>query len=131
MKQKTSITWFSFAGIIGILFGIFYSFFGLEGFPAYNALISENIFNNWSDGLYGSVFIGFSMLLLFVGRQAFKNNDKPLMQALLYGVSSWLIVEALFSLYYGVYFNVVVDIALMAFLGFPLMWGIKSNDTKT
>lgn len=127
MNQKTSVTWISIAGVIGILFGIFYAFFGLVGFPAYRELIPKEIIIPWSNGLYGSTFIGFSVLLFFVGRHAFKKNDIGLMKALLYGVFAWLIVEALFSIYYKVFFNVGVDIALMVFLGLPLIKGIKSS----
>ena len=127
MNQKNSIIWFTVAGIIGILFGIFYAFFGLAGFPAYSILIPKEVIIPWSNGLYGAVFIGFSILLFFIGRHAFQTNDTKLMKALLYGIFAWLIVEALFSIYYGVFFNVGVDIALMIFLGFPLIKGIKSS----
>lgn len=127
MSQKNAIIWFTVAGIIGILFGIFYAFFGLVGFPPYARLIPKDVIIPWSNGLYGSTFIGFSVLLFFVGRHAFKKNDKGLMKALLYGIYAWLIVEALFSLYYGVYFNVGVEIALAVFLGFPLIMGIQSK----
>lgn len=127
MSQRSSKMWFSIAGITGILFGIFYAFFGLVGFPAYGELIDKEVIAPWSNGLYGSTFIGFSVLLFFVGRHAFEKNDKGLMKALLYGIYAWLIVEALFSLYYGVFFNVGVDIALALFLGFPLIKGIQSS----
>ena len=80
------MTWISIAGIVGVLFGIFYAFFGLGGFPAYNALIPKEVLTPWSNGLYGSTFIGFSVLLFFAGRHAFQNNDKGLMKALLYGI---------------------------------------------
>lgn len=125
MNQKNFILWFSIVGIIGVLFGIFYAFFGLEGFPPYDALIPKDVITPWSNGLYGSTFIGFSVLLFFVGRHAFQKNDKGLMKALLYGIFAWLIVEALFSLYYEVFFNVGVDILLMVLFGFPLLKGIR------
>jgi len=128
MNQKHLIFYFSIIGIIGILFGIFYAFFGLGGFPAYNALIPKEVITPWSNGLYGSIFIGFSVLLFFVGRHAFQKNDKGLMKILLYGIYSWLIVEAAFSFYYGVYFNVGVDLALAMFLGYPLIKGVQSLD---
>ncbi len=127
MSPKNSIMWFTIAGIIGILFGVFYAFFGLVGFPAYGELIPKEVIIPWSNGLYGSTFIGFSVLLLLVGRHAFQKNDKGLMKALLCGIYAWLIVEALFSLYYGVLFNIGVDVALAIFLGFPLLRGIKSK----
>ena len=131
MRQKTSVVWISIAGVIGILFGIFYSFFGLSGFPAYGALIPDSVIAPWSNGLYGSTFIGFSVLLLFVGRHAFQKNDKVLMKYLLYGIYSWLIVEAAYSIYYSVYFNVGVDILLPIVLGYPLIKGIQSSGKKT
>ena len=127
MNQKNSIMWFTIAGIIGILFGIFYAFFGLVGFPAYRKLIPEEVIIPWSNGLYGSTFIGFSVLLFFVGRHAFQKDDKMLMKSLLYGIYAWLIVEALFSLYYRVYFNIGVDILIAIFLGFPLIRGIQKK----
>ena len=130
MTQRTSIVWFSVAGVIGVFFGIFYALFGLDGLPAYHMLVPSNVFSAWSNGLYGSVFIGFSTLLFFVGRHAFQHNDTELMKALLYGISSWLIIEAAFSLYYGVYFNVGVDVALIALLSYPLIKGIKSHSAK-
>ncbi len=130
MQQKGLKTWISIAGIIGLLFGIFYAFFGLAGFPPYKFLIPNEIMTPWSNGLYGSMFIGFSVLLFFVGRHAFQKNDKGLMRILLYGIYSWLIVEAAFSFYYAVYFNVGVDIALAVFLGYPLFKGIHSSPKK-
>ncbi len=128
MNSKTLSTWISLVGIIGILFGIFYGFFGLNGLPPYQRLIPDDVYTPWSNGLYGSVFIGFSVLLFFVGRHAFQTRNKTLMKALLYGIASWLIVEAGFSFYYGVYFNIAVDLVLMLFLGFPLVAGIRSKN---
>lgn len=130
MSQKGAITWISTVGIIGMLFGTFYAFFGLAGFPAYHTLIPQEKIGPWSNGLYGAVFIGFSVLLFLVGRHAFQKNDKVLMKALLSGISAWLIIEASFSFYYGVYFNIGVDIALAILLGYPLMKGIKSSKRK-
>jgi hypothetical protein len=129
MNNKTGIIWMSTVGLIGVMFGIFYAFFGLSGFPAYNALIPKEVIQLWSNGLYGSTFIGFSVLLLCVGKYAFKKNDPELMKALLWGISAWLIVEAAFSLYYAVYFNVAVDILLAIVLGYPLIKGIMAIDT--
>jgi hypothetical protein len=130
MAQKSLVTWISVAGIIGILFGIFYSFFGLAGFPAYRELIPKEVIAPWSNGLYGSTFIGFSVLLFFVGRHAFRKNDIELMKALLYGIFAWLIIEAAFSLYYSVFFNIGVDVLLALVLGFPLIKGIQSSNKK-
>ncbi len=42
------------------------------------------------------------------------------MRALLYGIFTWLIIEALFSIYYGVFSNAGVDLALAFLLGFSI-----------
>lgn len=127
MNSKNLIRWVSAIGIIGILFGIFYAFFGLDGLPVYQKLVPIAAYTQWSNGLYGAVFIGFSVLLFFVGRHAIQNKDKSLMKALLYGIAAWLIVEAFFSLYYGVYFNVGVDILLAVVLGLPFILGMRAK----
>ena len=128
MNQKLAIKWMSAVGMIAVVFGIFYGLFGLGGLPVYQKLVPTDVYTGWANGLYGSVFIGFGVLVFFAGRHAFRKNDKELMKALLYGINSWLVVEALFSIAYGVYFNVGVDIVLMAFLSYPLVKGIRARD---
>lgn len=123
--KQNSIIWYSAVGVIGVLFGIFYAFFGLEALPVYKKFVPDSVYIPWSNGLYGSTFIGFSVLLYFVGRYAFQKNDTSLMKALLCGITSWLLVEAFFSLLYGIYINVGVDIALAAALCLPLVKGIQ------
>lgn len=123
MKQKYFLHWITIAGLVGILFGIFYSLFGLEGLPVYQRFVPEASLQGWSRGLYGSVFIGFSVLLLLLGRRAIRQHDKELGRILFYGVAAWIAYEALASLIYGVYMNVLVDIGLIAFLGYPLLKG--------
>jgi len=43
------------------------------------------------------------------------------MKALLYGLFVWFPVESLFSVYLGVWFNVGVDVAVLAVLSLPLI----------
>ncbi len=112
MKQKNSVTLFTAIGIIGALFGIAYAFFGLGILP-----VSGEVLVPCGNGVYGSTLIGFSVLILFAGRHAFKQGDTKLMRALLYGTWTWLVIEALFSLFYGVFFNFGVDILLMTLFG--------------
>ena len=123
--MKLSVVWMTVAGVIGICFGVFYAFFGLDSLPVYARFVPEAVYPAWSNGLYGSTFIGFSVLLLFVGRHAFQYNDARLMRILFYGIMSWLSVEALFSLYYGIYINVGVDIVLALVLCAPLWRGMR------
>lgn len=125
MKQEHFILWVTIAGIIGIVFGLFYSMFGLEGLPVYQKFVPEASFVGWSRGLYGSVFIGFSVLLLLLGRRAIKQHDKELGKILFFGIVAWIAYEALISLIYGVYINILVDVVLIVFLGYPLLRGTR------
>jgi hypothetical protein len=127
MSKNNLLLWINCVGVVGVMFGLFYAFFGLAGFPAYHELVPAEVLAHWSNGLYGAVFIGFSVLLLFVGRHAIEKEDKKLMKALLYGIFSWLFVEAAFSLYYSVFFNIGVDILLIIVLGLPLVKAIYAS----
>jgi len=125
MKRNYLVWWLTVAGIIGIVFGVFYSIFGLEGLPIYQKFVPAGSFAGWSRGLYGAAFIGFSVLLLLLGRRAVQHKDKELGKILFYGIAAWLVYEAFMSLIYGVYINVLVDTALVLFLGYPLLKGTR------
>jgi hypothetical protein len=78
--------------------------------------------------------MGWGATLFFVGRLAFRRRDPDLMKALLYGLFVWFPVESLFSLYLGVWFNVGIDIAVLAVLGLPLIIAIRllrENESMT
>jgi hypothetical protein len=50
------------------------------------------------------------------------------MKALLYGLFVWFPVESLFSAYFRVWFNVGVDVAVLAVLSLPLIIAIRLLD---
>jgi len=118
MKSKRMIVWFSIVSIILVLFGLLFAFFGLGILPSQRAVLPQ-----WESALYGAIMMGWGTTLLFVGRFAFHKNDPELMKALLYGITVWLIVEALFSAYLGVWFNVAVDLGVLALFSIPLISG--------
>ena len=120
MKPKRMVAWFSTVSIILVLFGILYAFGGLGILP-----VDRDVLLQWESALYGAIMMGWGITLFFAGRLAFQRNDSDLMRALLYGLTVWLIVEALFSAYLGVWFNVGVDIGVLALFGIPLMKSIR------
>jgi hypothetical protein len=69
--------------------------------------------------------MGWGTTLFSVGRLALQRNDPALMKALLYGLTVWLVVEALFSAYLGVWFNVGVDVGVLALFSIPLITSIR------
>ena len=124
MNSKLMI-WFSVVSTILMLFGIAYAFFGLGILP-----VEKSVLLHWESALYGAIMVGWGITLFFVGRIAFKRTDTELMKVFLYGLVTWLVMEALFSAYLGVWFNVGVDIGVLALFSFPLIKSIRSQNKK-
>ena len=108
--------WFFTVATILILFGILYVFFGLKVLP-----VAQGILLPWESALYGAVMIGWGATLLLAGNIAFHRKDAELKKALLIGLTVWLAVEALASAWFGVWFNVGVDGAVLAIFAVPLL----------
>lgn len=122
MSIKNYRTWFSIVSIILILFGILYCFFGLKIFTQAGIIPQDkDLLIDWESALYGAIMLGWGLTLFLLGRLAFERLDVALLKILLYGIALWLFVEAAFSLYLGVYFNVGVDIAVTALFGYPII----------
>ncbi len=121
MSHKFLMTWFcTIAGIL-VLAGIVFSFLGLRILP-----VNENVLLPWESAIYGAIMMGWGTTLFLVGRLAFRRSDAELMKAMLCGIVVWLIVEALFSAYLGVFFNVGVDTAVLALFIIPLAQASRS-----
>ena len=122
---KQLLIWFSFVSTILVLFGIVYALFGLAILPVDRATLSPR-----EGSIYGALMMGWGITLLCVGRLAFRRNDPDLMKALLYGLIVWLVVEALASVYFRVWFNVGVDIAVLAIFSIPLLKGLSNLQSE-
>ena len=107
------------AGIL-VVVGVVFCVFGLGVLP-----VDKSVLLRWESAIYGAIMIGWGITLFLVGRLAFRRNDAALMKLMLIGIVVWLLVEALFSLYLGVFFNVGVDIAVLLLFGLPLIIGIR------
>lgn len=64
---------------------------------------------------------GWGVTLLLAGRVAFRQNNNELKRALFIGLAIWLAIEALASLWYGVWFNAGVDVAVAVLFAIPLL----------
>ena len=120
MKPKQMLVWFSTVSIILVLFGILYAFWGLGILP-----VQRNVLLQWESALYGAIMMGWGTTLFLIGRIAFQRKDLDLMKTLLYGLTVWLVVEALFSAYLGVWFKVGVDIGVLILFSIPLLGGFN------
>ena len=121
MNSKLLMTWFSVVSVILVLVGAFFAVFGLGVLP-----VNKDVLLQWESAIYGAIMIGWGATLLYAGRLAFRRNDIELMKILL-GLAAWLILEALFSLYLVVFFNVGVDIGVLALFSFPLIKAIRER----
>jgi hypothetical protein len=110
--------WFSTVSIILVLFGVLFAFLGLGILP-----VQKSVLLQWESALYGAIMMGWGTTLFLAGRLAFQRKDPDLMKILLYGLTVWLVVEALFSAYLGVWFNVAVDIGVLILFSIPLVTG--------
>lgn len=122
MKNETLSKWFSVVSVILILWGIVFAFFGLGILP-----VERDVLLEWESALYGAIMIGWGITLLFIGKHAFKKNDRELMRMILYGLFAWLLIEGLFSAYLGVWFNVIVDVGVFTLFAIPLIKAIRSD----
>ena len=120
MKNQVFATWFRVITVILILFGMFFIFFGLRMFSETIALVPRQVLLPWESALYGAIMVGWGVTLLFVGRYAFQRKDGGLKKALLGGLAAWIGLEALASAWFGVWFNVGVDVAVLALFAVPL-----------
>ena len=120
MKPKQMLVWFGTVSVILVLFGILFAFWGLGILP-----VDRGVLLRWESALYGAIMMGWGTTLFLAGRLALQRNDSHLIKALLYGLTVWLVVEALFSAYLRVWFNVGVDIGVLALFSIPLLSNIR------
>jgi hypothetical protein len=113
--------WFEAITVILIGFGLLYIFGGFRIFSDNVALIPRKVLLPWESALYGAIMAGWGMTLLLVGRIAFHRDDAQLKRALLAGLAVWLALEATASAWFGVWFNVGVDFAVLALFTTPLL----------
>ena len=128
------MTWFCTISCILILVGIAFSFFGFGTISG----ISERVVGfsilphdkdhllAWESAIYGAIMIGWGITLFLIGRLAFRRKDSELMKIMLVGLFIWLLAEAVYSLYLGVFFNIGVDIEVFVLFSLPLIISIRS-----
>ena len=121
MNHRVFTAWFRAVSIILILFGLLYVFFGLRIFSDIVADISHDVLLPWESALYGAIMAGWGVTLLLIGRIAFRREDRELKRTLLVGLAVWLTIEAAASAWFGVWFNVGVDIAVLCLFSVPLL----------
>ncbi len=124
IKQLTQ--WFMIVSAILVGWGIVFTFFGLGILP----VLDREVLLPWESALYGAIMTGWGVTLFQLGRVAFRRKDAELMKIMWVGIFIWLLIEGLFSAYFKVWFNVGVDIAVLALFSFPLLKAMQSIKTS-
>jgi hypothetical protein len=124
MSAKRPLWWFWFSTVSAILvmWGAVFAVFGLGILP-----VDRGVLQAWESAIYGAIMMGWGTTLFLVGRLALRRQDAALMKPLLFGIVVWLIVEAVFSARFGVWFNVGVDAAVLLLFSVPLMANMRSK----
>ena len=123
MSSKQLLRWFSAVSVILVLWGAVFAFFGLGILP-----IDRRVLPSWESAIYGAIMMGWGTTLFLIGRVALRRNDAELTKPLLLGIAVWLLVEALFSARFAVWFNVGVDVGVFLLFSIPLIASIRSAD---
>lgn len=125
MSSKQLVSWFSLVSLILIMWGLVFAVFGLGILP-----VDRSVLLAWESALYGAIMIGWGATLFFVGRVALRRRDPELARALFVGIALWLAIEAIFSVRYGVWFNVGVDAGVFVLFSVPLIASVRANKDR-
>jgi hypothetical protein len=120
MSAKLACLSSQVVSVILVLFGIAYVSLGLKILP-----VSRDVLEDWESALYGAIMVGWGVTLFLVGPIAINAKQPELGRALLAGLGVWLAIEAAASVYFGVWFNVGVDLGVMALFAFPLIKSLR------
>ena len=129
---------FSF-GLYLIAFGFVLAFFSRSALldfvfnnqidPAFwdSAELSENVerFRAWIYGVLGAVITGWGIFVSFIVYYPFNAKEQWAWNCIAAGFVVWFIIDTIISVYYGVGFNVFINIAFFLFVSLPLLFTRK------
>ena len=72
-------------------------------------------------GVLGATMVGWGVTMVLVARYAFSEGKPELLRLILYGLLVWAPIDMAVSIYYGAWFNVALNIAILTLAGIPLV----------
>ncbi len=84
----------------------------------------------WATAMLGATMMGWGVTVLLVAQQALQNGNAPLLRAILLGIGVWFVVDTGFSAWLGVYFNCLVNVLVLAGLGYPLLSALRHIERR-
>ncbi len=132
--------WLTYANALTIVVGLVLAFAGNSFvFDLHNGYTKEvflegqefpqNILylKNWLFGIIGGTIVGFSVLMIMISENAFKNKEKWAYHAMWLGILSWFLIDSSLSIFYGAMYNVIIiNIVSLFLIGLPLVMTRKA-----
>ena len=107
------------------LFGVFNTLVNGTFWPGAGPDESTQQFTLWAYGMLGATMAGWGLTLAFIVNGPFGKKEKWSRDAIAAGVILWFVVDTIMSVYTGAYFNVGVNVLVLALAGLPLVMTIK------
>lgn len=113
--------WLFYSSLLFALFGVVLALFGNNPlFKPYHRMLAMIFFDKealpettqelytFIMGPMGATIAGFYLLLAYIARYPFKRKERWARSAIIAAFTSWFILDAIVSFYYGVLFQVLV-----------------------
>lgn len=113
--------WLFWSSLLFAAFGVVFALYGRNPlFEPYHRMLAQIFFNTEAipenyDALYtftlgpiGANIAGFYILLAYIARYPFKNRESWTRYAIIVSFGLWFVLDAIVSLYYGVWFQPLV-----------------------
>jgi len=85
--------------------------------------VAQTVLARWLLGLLGATMIGWGTTVLLVSRYAFAHRAPNLLKTILAGLIVWFVPDTLVTIYFGAYFNVIINIVILLAVSVPLIAG--------
>jgi hypothetical protein len=89
--------------------------------------VDSGVVSSLVQGVLGATLLGWGVTMFLVARYAFAEKKPELLRLLLYGLVAWAPVDFAVSVYYGAWFNVVLNIGILVLAGVPLYLASRST----
>lgn len=96
-------------------------FFGVSAFTA-----EAQRFQQWSYALLGSGCVFAGILMFCIAKNAFAAKEKWAWRAVLAGIVGWYVIDSGSSVFFHVYFNVLINTVFLTAMALPLLLTKKS-----
>ena len=79
-------------------------------------------FQRWVYGTWGATVAGWGLMMAFIAWVPLGRGEKWARNAWAVSLALWFVVDTFYSLYCGVWINVLLNLALLVAMGLPLVF---------